>query len=431
MDSSIKKLEKSILEITIKESKENIAKYRKTVLKHLRQNADIKGFRKGVNIPDEIILKNYWEERIYELVIDEALKYLYSKALKDNGVVPVAQGELVEIVSQDPLEVKLHVEVFPEVEIREDYKNVKLTKTLVFVSDIEVDEEIKNIQTRFTRFEKAWEGYVAQMGDKMTIDTIGYDLAGNKLESTEMQSYPLSLGSNILVPWFEEGLVGKQAGETVELDVAFPKDYHNADFAWKQTKFQVTIHSIDQAIVPEFSPEFIKDLRGKDVDFAGFKEIIRQEIFERKETDARIKDENALIEKLAELTTVEFGVHLVQQQVERVYAEIKDNISQSGAKVSDYIESLGLDEEWYIQTQVTPIARRRLLAEFILHKLLELEKIEVEEAELTIEIDKILARYGSPEVVERLKELYKPETKYYVELKQRLSYRKLIDSFLV
>jgi FKBP-type peptidyl-prolyl cis-trans isomerase (trigger factor) len=59
MKSSIKKLDKSIIELTIEESKENIAKYRKKVLTDLRKNADIKGFRKGSNIPEEVIIKHY------------------------------------------------------------------------------------------------------------------------------------------------------------------------------------------------------------------------------------------------------------------------------------------------------------------------------------------------------------------------------------
>lgn len=45
----------------------------------------------------------------------------------------------------------------------------------------------------------------------MTIDTQGFDLDGNKLESTAMKEYPLVLGSNLLVPGFEEDMVGMKA----------------------------------------------------------------------------------------------------------------------------------------------------------------------------------------------------------------------------
>jgi FKBP-type peptidyl-prolyl cis-trans isomerase (trigger factor) len=65
----------------------------------------------------------------------------------------------------------------------------------------------------------------------------------------------------------------------------------------------------------------------------------------------------------------------------------------------------------------------------ILHKLLELEKIELSEEELNKEIEKNLSKFESEDVLKRLKELYKPGTKYYEELKQRLAYRNLIDTF--
>ncbi len=429
MKSSIKKLEKSIIELTIEESKENIAKYRKKVLTDLRKNADIKGFRKGSDIPEEIIVKNYGEDRISAFMVDEALNKIYSQALKENNILPIAQGEIKEIKSQDPLVVVMHIEVLPEVEVDAAYKKIKLPKTKFEVKAEEVEQTLTEIQNRFTRFEAVNEEYETKMWDKAYITTQGYDTKGNKLENTNMENYPLILGSNVLVPGFEEGLIGKKSGEKVELDITFPKDYHNADFAGKKTKFEVEILNIESSKVPEFTPEFIKDLRGKDLDFDGFKALIKEELTETKETNARLQDENLLIEELLKHTKVDFGNNLLQNQISKVYEEIKNNIVQSGAKVLDYIESLGLSEEAYIESNVKPIAVKRLQAELILHKLWELEKTEVSESEVSEEIDKIIARFGSAEVVSRLKELYIPGTKYYEELKQRITYRKLIDSF--
>lgn len=429
MKSSIKKLEKSIIELTIEESKENIAKYRKKVLTDLRKNADIKGFRKGSDIPEEIIVKHYSEERISAFMVDEALNKLYSQALKENNILPIAQWEIKEIKSQDPLMVVMHIEVFPEIEIDTKYKKVKLPKTQFEVKDEEVEQTLSEIQKKFTRFEEVSSEYEAKMGDKVHITTQWYDVKGNKLENTNMANYPLVLGSNILVPGFEDGLVGKKSGEKVELDITFPKDYHNADFAGKKTKFEVEIEKIESAKIPEFTPEFIKDLRGKDLDFTWFKALIKDELLETKETNARLQDENALIEELLKYAKIDFGDSLLKNQIGKVYEEIKNNIVQSGAKVWDYIESLGLSEDAYIENNVKPIAIRRLQAELILHKLWELEKIETQEDEISKEIEKIVEKFGSEEVVKRLKELYIPGTKYYEELKQRITYRKLIDSF--
>ncbi len=429
MKTEIKKLDHSIVAITIEETPENLVKFRKKVIENIRKNADIKGFRKGANIPEEIIVKQYWEERIATLTIDEALSKLYSEALKQNNILPIAQGEISEIISQNPLKLVMNVEVFPEIEIDAKYKKISLKKTIVKIGTKEVDEYLKDIQKRFTKFEEAKQDYSTKMGDRITITTQGFDAKGNTLENTNMTSYPLVLWSNMLVPGFEEGLVGYSVGSQVNLDITFPKDYHNADFAGKKTKFDVTIEKIEASTEPEFTPEFIKDLRGKDLDLKGFKQLIKEELLETKETNARMEDENTLMEALIPLAKLDFGPALLKNQIEKVYAEVKENINQSGAKPADYIASLGLDEATYIEQNIKPIAEKRLKAELILHKLAEIEKIEISDTELEKEIEKIIERFQNPEVIDRLKTLYVPGTRYYEELKQRHSYRKLIDSF--
>jgi len=429
MKSSIKKLEKSIVELTLEENKENIAKYRKKVLENLKKNASIKWFRKGSNIPDEIIVKNYGEEKIWALTIDEALNKLYVDALRKNNILPISQWEIYEIKSQSPLIVVMRVEVFPEIEIDVKYKKIKLPKTKVSVKDSDVEQTLSEIQKKFTRFEESKKDYTTKMWDKIYINTLWFDTKWNKLENTNMENYPLVLWSNILVPGFEDWLVWKKVWEKVELDITFPKDYHNEDFKWKKTKFEVEILKIESAIVPEFTPEFIKNLRWKNLDLTWFKALIKEELLETKQTNARLEDENKLIDELLKYTKIDFWNNLLKNQISKVYQEIKENITASWAKVNDYISSLWLSEEEYIEKNVKPIAIKRLQAELILHKLWELERIEVLEDELNKEIEKIFSRFESKEVLKRLKELYVPWTKYYEELKQRISYRKLIDSF--
>lgn len=429
MNSQIQKLEKSIVEITIEETAENIAKFRQKAIKKIKANADIKGFRKWANVPDEIIAKQFGEDYILNITVDEALNVLYAQALTSNNLVPVSQWEIKEIISQSPLKIVMSVEVLPEVEVDKKYKKIKLTKTPFDVTDAEVEANLEQIQTKFAKFEEANSDYEAKMWDKLYITTQGYDLKWKELENTNMQDYPLVLGSKLLVPGFEDGLVGKKTWEEVELKIEFPKDYHNEDFKGKKTKFKVNISKIETSIKPEFTPEFIKDLRGKELDLAGFKALVKSELLETKEMNARMEDENKLIEELLKVTKLDFGDNILKNQIWKVFDEIKENIAQSGAKVHDYISSLGLDEAWYIEQYVKPVAVKRLQAELILHKLGELENVEVSDEEAKTEIEKILARFGSSDVVERLKELYVPWTKYYNELIQRVSYRKLIDTF--
>jgi len=392
MKSSINLLPKSIVELTLEETKENIAKYRRKAIARIRKETKVPGFRPGVEVPEDILIKHVGEAHVVNMTIDEALQKMYTQAIKDYNIRPLAPGALTDILSQDPLKVVMQIEVIPQVTLKDGYRKVQLEKNSVEVTDAEVDEALRNIQIRFTRHEKTDTDYAVQIGDKVTIDTTGYDLKGNELDGTQMASYPLIVGSGIMVPGFEDGLIGKQLGE-FELPVTFPKEYHNEDFAGMKTKFVITISQIEKAVVPEFTPEFMKDLRGKDLDLNGFRELIRQEIYEDKDQKNRGEEEQQLIAELLPYTDLDIGDILLQRQSEEVYHEIKENITRSGAKVADYLEQMRVSEEEFLQTQVHPIAKKRIQAELILNAIVQKENTQVSDEDVIVEVEEIMKRY--------------------------------------
>jgi len=427
MQITRKDLENSIVELTIETSTENVASNRAKVIKQISESADIKGFRKWAKIPENVIVKHYWEDYINNKTIDFAIDSVYSKALYQEKLVPVAQWEITEVISQSPLKFKLQIEVLPIVEISDEYKNIKLKKQSIEVKDSEVEAALKDIQTRFTKYEEVTNEKIA-LGDKVTIDTDWYDLKWEILENTSMRDFELVLGQNILVPGFEDDMVWASLWEELNLDVSFPKDYHNADFAGLKTKFSVKIKKIQKAKLPEFTPEFIKDLRGKELDLAWFKELIKTEIFDTKMSNARLEDEIKLIDELLKVSKLSIWKNLLKGQIDKIFAEIKENMAAQNIKMRDYLESLKLTEEQY-KENLAPDATKRLQGELILNKLMEIEKIEASEDEISAEIERIKWNYSNPEVIKRLETLYIPGIKYYEELKMRMWFVKLIDTF--
>lgn len=423
-------LANSIVELIVEDEAKNVAKHRTKAIAHLEKNADIQGFRKWAKIPENVLIRKFGEESINKMTIDFAIDSMYRDALKKEKVMPVAQAEIKEIISESPLKIKIHIEVFPTIEIDSKYKNIKLKRKKITVSAAEVKAAIEEIENKFTKFVETTDIKTkAKMWDRVTIDTEGFEKE-KKLENTSMVEYPLVLGSDILVPGFEEQIAWAKTGDDLEFPVEFPKDYHNADFAGKQTTFKVKVKKIEKAEKPEFTAEFIEQLRGqKGLDLAWFKKLIKEEITETKTANARIEEEWKLIDELVKITKMEIGENLLKNQTEKVFEEIKENITKDWMKVADYLESLKMDEEHYKEVNVKPIATKRLQWELILHKLAETEKVEVSEEDLNVEIEEIIAKFGSEDVVKRLKELYVPGTKYYEELRQRVWYRKLIDTF--
>jgi FKBP-type peptidyl-prolyl cis-trans isomerase (trigger factor) len=100
---------------------------------------------------------------------------MYQEALKKEKLLPVSQAEVMEVISQNPIKIKIHIEVFPTIEIDTKYKKIKLKKQKVEVGNEEVENALLDIQTRFTKFEIQEGTYKIQQGDRVSIDTEGFD----------------------------------------------------------------------------------------------------------------------------------------------------------------------------------------------------------------------------------------------------------------
>jgi trigger factor len=426
-----KDLEKSIVELIIEVPTGDVAKFRKKAVKHLIENADIKGFRKG-HVSEEVIVKNYGEEYISQMTVDFAIDKVYRDALTQENLYPVAQGEIKEIISQSPMKIKMAVEVFPEITIEDSYKKITLKKKEVKVSAAEIKSALSDIETKFTSFkEVTTKTSKVAANDKVTINTQGFDSEGKELPNTKMEEYPLAMGQGVLVPGFEDWIEWHKIGDAFSIDIEFPADYHNEDFAGLKTKFDVEILKIEKAVKPEFTEEFIEQLRGKKLDLAGFKDLIKTELSDVKESNLRMEEEWELIEELLKVSKMDLGDKLLEEQIKKVFEEIKQNMAQDNVVMKDYLESLKMDEEKYKEINVKPVALKRLQWELILNKVAELEpkKAEVTDKQIEKEINQIKKAYQNSEVLERLTAMYEKNTNHYNELKTRIGFKNVIESF--
>jgi trigger factor len=215
----------------------------------------------------------------------------------------------------------------------------------------------------------------------------------------------------------------------VEFEITFPADYHSEDFKNRVVFFTASIEKIEKPHTPEFTPEFIKDLRGVETDMAGFRDIIREEIKNKKENETRNKDEDALMKEILAISTFEVGPSMLNAEIDQIYREHAANLEQQGLDIKGYLEHIKKSETEYKETIVKIEAERRLKAELILRKIKEIKGTDATDEEVATEVDKVIAAYGSPEVVERLKAKLVPGDNYYEDIKNRVIYKKVVDMF--
>lgn len=439
MQTTVTKKSPFLLSIEVKESGVEFEKAVKKVIENIRQNGKINGFKPGT-APDRVIIQQFGQNTIDQQALDVVIEKIYPKILKKENIIPVAPGNIVELKNTNPLEFVVEVEIFPEVEIDEKkLDTIKIKKTGFKVMKKEIDEELEAIKTRFTHYHEAGvhaddgadtSNVNIENGDRATITAQGYDKKGGEaIAETAVPSYPLVIGSGNFIPGFEDKLIGAKAGDEVAFDITFPEDYHSDDFKGRKVHFVVNVEKVEKPHAPEFTEDFIEKLRGVKTDLEGFKEILKKEITERKERENRNKDEDELMKKLLEVSTIEVGPALLAGEINQIYAEHADNLAQQGLQIKNYLEHIKMDEATYKDTIVKPEAERRLKAELILRKIRELKKVEPTDAEIKEELEKIIAQYQNEEVVKRLREKLVPGDMYYEDIKNRLAYRKVVDMF--
>ncbi len=440
MQSVVTRKNSYTVSVNVKESGAELAKARKNVLEEIRAKGKVKGFKQGSAIPDSVIIREYGETMIEQQALDQVVEKIYPKILKKENIIPVAPGNITEVKSRDPIELTIEIEVFPEIEIDEKkLAKIKVKKTPVSVEEKEIDKEIEDIKARFTHFHGAGEHTEdgadtshekIEKNDRVTITAQGYEKKdGIAIRETYVPSYPLVIGSGSFIPGFEEELIGAKVGDERGFDITFPKDYHSDEFQGRKVYFVANIEKVEKPHAPEFTPDFIEKLRGVQTDMAGFREILRKEIVARKEQETRNKDEDVLMKSILEIAKFDVGPSLLDSEVEQIYREHGANLEQQGLSLKMYLEHLKKSEEAYKDEVVKPEAERRLKAELLLRKIREMQGVEATEDEVKEEVEKVIAQYGTPDVVARLREKLVPGDAYYEEIKSRVTYRKVVDGF--
>lgn len=449
MQASSKKISAHTYEVTIKESAAEMEHYKKTAAKKIAEMRQFPGFRKGDEVPVDVVAREVGEDRLMAEALEEALQVVYPKALKKLEIQPVDAGEITKIVSMTPLEAIMSVEVMPEVKLDiKRLEKIKVEIPEVSVSDEDLQKELDEIISRGTHFhtrgahhghEHDENGDVAEVtdtavqeGDRVRINAVGYDKKGGTTDDRmALRDFEMTIGAKMMIPGFEEALIGAKEGDVVEFDVTFPEDYHSKDFAGKKAFFSCTILTVEYPHKPEWTEEFIERVWGKKLPFSDFKVEYREAMLSDRKEKARTEAEEKLSGEFIKITDIEIGPKMLAKEVENLWQYHNREIEKQGMEIKGYLEHLKTTEEGFKKEHIEPSALRRIKSMIILEELKKHYKPEITEESVIAEMKKVFARYaGDADFEKRLTELAKPGTEHFNDIKSRLEYRAVIERFL-
>ncbi len=370
-----------------------------TAFNRVKKTLNVPGFRKG-KVPRQIFNKMFGEESLYQDALNAVLPEAYANAIAESNIKPVAQPEIdVESMEKDStwvLTAKVTVE--PEVKLGQ-YKDLEVKARSTEVTDEEVDAEIKKLQEQQAELVLK-EDQPAAEGDTVVIDFEG-KVDGVAFDGGKGENYSLELGSNTFIPGFEDQLVGHKAGETVEVNVTFPEEYHAEDLKGKDAVFETTIHEVKTKELPELDDEFAKDVDEEVDTLVELKAKTRERLEAQKQNVAKEAIQEEVIDKAVENAEIgEIPGAMIEEDVHRQMDQYLAGLQQQGISADMYYKLTGSSEE-DLHKQFESGAQKRVKTNLVLEAIVAAEDIKASEEEINAEIKELAAQYGMEEAAVR------------------------------
>ena len=386
---SVKTNEDKKVELEIAVSAEDFNKAVDAAFQKNGKKINVPGFRKG-KAPRKMIEKMYGEGMFFEEAVNNTYPAAYQAAVQEVGIEPVdrADIEVMEVSKENGYTFKATVTVKPEVTL-EGYKGIEVEKKVSVVTTEEVDAEIGRQREQSARV-IAVEGRAAANGDTAVIDFEGF-VDGVAFEGGKGTDYSLELGSNSFIPGFEDQIVGHNAGETFEVNVTFPEEYHAEELKGKAAMFKVTVKELKMKELPELDDEFAKDVSEFDT-LEELKADISRKLQEKKDEQSDTDVENKLMEAVANKMVVEIPECMFESRVDEMLRDFEYRLQSQGMDLKNYLQYTGMELDAFRKT-FRPQAEAQVKTRLALEKIVELEKIEPTSDEVEAEFLNIAQQY--------------------------------------
>ncbi len=418
MSNSVERLENSMVKIRMEISPEQFEAAINTVFNRNKSKLTVPGFRKG-KAPRKLVEKTYGKEIFYEDAINEVLPELYDQAVTELELEVYSRPEidLEPIVEGQPVVVIADVAVKPEVKLCR-YKSMKAEKAEVVVTDEDIQAELENIAKRNSRVSEIETE--AQLDDTVVIDFEGF-VDGVAFDGGKGEDFDLKLGSHSFIDTFEDQLVGKKAGDEVEVNVTFPTEYHVAELAGQPALFKVTVKKVKRTEVPAIDDELAKDVSEFDT-LDEYKTEVKKNLEEKKNQEAEETRKRELMDKVVEKSKMDMPEVIIDARVDMMIEEFANNMRYQGISLEQYMSMTGSNIA-SLRTSIRPQAERRVKEDLVLEAIAKAEGVEVTEEDMDGEITKMAQMYGME--TDKIKELLGESEK--ANIKEELLKRKALD----
>jgi trigger factor len=354
-------------------------------LKQTAQQVRLKGFRPG-KVPMREVQRRFGDG-IRQEVSSEMIQSSFNEAIAQESVAPAGMPQIEDVVFEagQDLQFTAIFEVFPEVEPG-DFSSIEVAKPVAEITEDDIAAMIERLQEQ--RIEYAEVERAAAADDKVNLDFEGL-VDDEPFDGNSAEGADIVIGAGSMIPGFEDELVGCKAGESKDLSVKFPDDYHVEELKGKDAIFKTTINRVSEAQRPELNDEFFTAFGVKEGGMEAFEAEIRSNMTRELENAVKTKTKNQAMDGLLANTTVEVPQALADSEIDRLKQEA---VQQFGG--NQQIDPSVLPSEMF-ESQ----AKRRVSLGLIINAIVDQFSVEVDNDRVKETIDKLASSYDDPDQV--------------------------------
>ena len=388
MSLQVEKLEKNMAKLTIEVPAEELEAAIEQAYQKNKGRIQIPGFRKG-KVPRKLIEQMYGKSFFYEDAANALIPEAYEKAVEEctETIVSSPKIDVTQIEAGKPFIFTAEVALKPDVTLGQ-YKGVEVPAADTAVTDEEVDADLnqqRENNSRMVTVDRAVED-----GDIAVIDYEG-SVDGVAFEGGKGENYSLAIGSHSFIDNFEEQLIGKKAGEEVDVNVTFPEEYHAKELAGKPALFKVSVKEVKEKQLPELDDEFASEVSDFET-LAEYKEDIRKKLGEKKEEDAKRAKEDAAVEAVIAQAQMEIPDAMVETQQRQMLDDFAQRLQMQGMSLDLYCQYTGQTQASMLES-VKPQALKRIQSRLVLEAVAAAEGIVASEEDYETEVKRMADNY--------------------------------------
>lgn len=384
MQVSVEKTSELSRKMTVSVSEDVVQEKMAERLKSLVREIKLDGFRPG-KVPPHVVKKMYGD-RIRSEVTGDLIQSTFYQALQDQDLKPAGYPHIHPSDETNGFQYTAVFEVYPEVSLQ-GVDQLEIERPVATIEETDVDAMVEKLRVQ----RKSWNAVerASETGDRITI-TFSGSAEGESFTNGKVEDYSVEIGSNQMIPGFEDNLTGLAAGANKTFTVTFPEDYGNAQLAGKAADFEVDVVKVEEPVLPEVDETFIKAYGIQEGTLEAFREDVRNTMERELEQALRGNLKNAVMDVVYEKIQVTVPNALIDEEVENLMKPYKENARKRKVKLED----LQLPRDMFEEQ-----ARRRVALGLILGEVIKQNGIKVDNDKVRSVVEDMSRNYERPQDV--------------------------------